>query len=188
MFVAWVVFDKILTPVGNNVHSAIAAGFIVTPASLRTLVICGNVERVIPFTETIPGEWHLYAVAQHLNPPELASLFVRFACLPDERHITRLRCGTTIVDTDRVCGGQLDVHLVEVVDEHDVESRCGTLSTGDGRGGIRFQADPFDAAAGNMKQTYLTYSCLSGAAAHDQHRFAGDRCNRCAVRARRKAV
>src|SRR6266571_3940355 len=74
------------------------------------------------------------------------------ACLPDERHITGPRSGTAIVDKDRVCAGLLDVHFVLVVDEHHV-ARSGSESTGigHGRAGIRFQADPSDAAgAGNM--------------------------------------
>ncbi len=69
-------------------------------------------------------ERHLYAVAQHsVNPPGLASLFVRIACLPDERHITGPRCGTAIMDEDRVCAGYPDVHMVGEVDEHDVGCR-----------------------------------------------------------------
>ena len=32
---------------------------------IRILDSSGNIERVIPFTETVPGEWHLYAVAQN---------------------------------------------------------------------------------------------------------------------------
>ena len=54
------------------------------------------------------------------------------------------------MDKDRVYASRLDVHVVVVVDEHDVVSRSGTGSLGDGRGGgrRRFQADPFDEAAG----------------------------------------
>jgi len=52
------------------------------------------------------------------KPLGLASLFVRIACLPDERHITGPRCGTAIVDKDRVYAGHPDVHLVEEVDGH----------------------------------------------------------------------
>ena len=74
----------------------------------------------------VPGEWHLYAIA----------------CLPDERHITGPQCGTAIVDKDRVLAGHLDVHVVASVDEHDVGSGRAIGSLGDGRGGIRFQADP----------------------------------------------
>ena len=55
------------------------------------------------------------------------------ACLPDERHITGFRSGTAIVDTDRVRAGHLDVHRVGEVDEHDVDSRYASESTGDGR-------------------------------------------------------
>jgi len=54
------------------------------------------------------------------NPPGRASLFVRIACLPDERHITGPRSGTAIVDKDRVCAGRLDVHGVGEVEVHDV--------------------------------------------------------------------
>ena len=64
----------------------------------------------------------------------LASLFVRFACLPDERHITGPRCRIAIVDTDRVYAGRLDLHVVGDVDVHDVGSRYATASCGDGRG------------------------------------------------------
>ena len=54
------------------------------------------------------------------------------------------------MDADRVCAGYLDFHQVGGVDVHDVESRLGIGSLGDGRGGKRFQADPFDAVAGKM--------------------------------------
>src|SRR5260370_7192794 len=67
---------------------------------------------------------------KHLNPPGLASLFVQFACLPDERHITGLRCGgTEIVDLDRVCAARLDVHRVAGVDPHDETSRSSTADS-----------------------------------------------------------
>jgi hypothetical protein len=72
------------------------------------------------------------------------------ACLPDERHITGLRRTTGITDTDRVCTGHLDVHQSQPVDPHDVGSRCESVSGGGGRGGERFEAEPFDDAAGNM--------------------------------------
>ena len=54
------------------------------------------------------------------------------------------------MDTDRGCAGCLDVHEVLSGDEHDVGSSCATVSTGDGRGGKRFQADPRDADAGSL--------------------------------------
>src|SRR6266446_10609959 len=108
--------------------------------------------------------------AKYLKPPGLASLCDQFACLPDERHITGPRCGTAIMDKDRVYAGHPDVHLVEEVDGHDVGSCCATESLGDGRPGIRFQAHPLHAGAGNMLQTHLTYSSNRGAGAHDQHR------------------
>ena len=80
-----------------------------------------------------------------------ARVLVRFVCLPDERHITGPRSGSAIVDKDRVCAGYPDVHQVAAVDVHDVGSRSGTGSLGDGRGGRpRFQADPFDTVAGKM--------------------------------------
>src|SRR6266705_1115413 len=129
-------------------------------------------------TKGVAGEWHLCAVAQHsVNPPGLASLFVRIACLPDERHITRHRSASGIVDKNRVCAGYLDVHLVGGVDVHDVASRCATVSTGDvrGRTAVRFQAGPLECGAGDMYQTHLTYrlDTASGAAAPDQHPSVG---------------
>jgi hypothetical protein len=83
---------------------------------------------------------------RHLNPRGSRVLVCSMACLPDERDITGPRSGTAtaIVDKDRVCAGHLDVHVVDGVDEHDVGSRYRSASTGDGRGGIRFQADPLD--------------------------------------------
>ncbi len=78
--------------------------------------------------------------------------------LPDERHITGPRNALAIVDKDRAShAGHLDVYQVVEVDEHDVGSRCATASTGDGRAGRPFQADPSDYAAGTY-QTHLTYS------------------------------
>ena len=87
---------------------------------------------------------------KHLNPLGPRVLVCSIACLPDERHITGHRKKSAILDTDRVCAGHLDVHPVEDVDEHDVASRYVTESLGDGRGGRRFQADPFDYGARNM--------------------------------------
>jgi hypothetical protein len=127
---------------------------------------------------------------KHLNPPGLASLFVQSRALPDERHITRHRSDSAIMDTDRGCARHLDVDGAGEGDGHDVGSRCATVSLSDGRGGpvVRFQADPLEAAGGNMQQTRLTYCLVTecSAAAHDQHRSAGGRRNRCAVRASRK--
>jgi hypothetical protein len=45
----------------------------------------------------------------------LASLVCQLACLPDERHITGPKYTTAIVDKDRGCTGDLDVHLVAKV-------------------------------------------------------------------------
>src|SRR6266571_6656830 len=163
------------------------------------------VERAIPFTVVATALCAVQSASRRdaatgftrwiINPPGLASLFVRFAYLPDERHITGPRkTGIGIMDTDRVCAGHLDVHLVLQVDEHDVDPYIAIESTGDGRTararGRRFQADPLEEGAGKMEQTHLTYPFITtrSAAAHDQHRSAGDRRNRCAVRKRRKVV
>ena len=90
------------------------------------------------------------------------------------------------MDKDRVSAGHLDVHVAAGVDVHDVGSQRGTGSTGDGRGraGVVVQAEPNDFGAGDMLQTYLTYSFITsrGAAAHDQHRSVGGQRNRRAVR------
>ena len=79
-------------------------------------------------------------------------LICSIACLPDERHITRDRSDSAIMDTDRARAGHLDVDGAGEGDGYDVGSRCATVSLGDGRRGpvVRFQADPFDAGAGNM--------------------------------------
>src|SRR5205807_9396897 len=86
------------------------------------------------------------------NPPKPTwprVLVCSSICLPDERHITGPRSGTAIVDKDRVCAGHLDLHVVAVVDVHDVESHVASGSTGDARR-VRFQAGPNHAGAGSM--------------------------------------
>ena len=92
-----------------------------------------------------------YIIQAFTDCSGLASLFVQFACLPDERHITGPRSGiATIVDLDRICAGHLDVNVVVVLDVHDVVPCYVTGSTGDDGAENRFQADPLDSAAGNM--------------------------------------
>ena len=111
--------------------------------------------------------------------------------LPHERHIARLRESTPSVNANRVRAGYLDLHGVVVVDPKDVESRCGTASAGESRGGPvpRFQADPYDAKAGSMYQTHVAYSYITvRGAAHEQHRPVAGRRNRCTVRIRSKVV
>ena len=88
-----------------------------------------------------------------------------------------------IVDLDRVCAGYLYVHVVVEVDPHYVGSRHFSASCGGGGSAWAakpLQADPFDESAWKTQQAYVTHASLCGAAAHDQHRFAGGRCDRCA--------
>src|SRR5260370_19624949 len=139
--------------------------------NLFPLSRCASATKIVRLLESTPEP-------QPQLRPALLRLFVRIACLPDERHITALRFGTGIVDKERVyAGSNLDVHQVGAVDPHDVGSRYATASRGDGCAGRRFQADPYHADAGKMLQTHLTYSLNTtrdgGAAAHDQYRSAG---------------
>src|SRR5205085_11064320 len=91
------------------------------------------------------------SIPLHNTPkPTWPSGFIcSIASLPDERQITGRRCVTAMVDTDRVCAEYLELHKEVGVDVHDVGSHCATESTSGGRGGRRFEAEPFDAAAGN---------------------------------------
>src|SRR5438105_929430 len=85
---------------------------------------------------------------KHLNPPGLASLFVRIGCLPEERHIAGLRYGIGIVDKDRVCAGRHDLHVTERVEVHDVPSPHVVRSLGYASGVIH--AGPYEAGAWTM--------------------------------------